>query len=247
MQRDVQRHAGLAHTGTRSDQDQFTSVQAEDGFVQIGQAGRQTGDAPAAARRLRQARIHALDHHGHRLQAADIASLPQGIDLPLRRFEHGVRLAGAFEDHIVDLVRRDVQVAQQRLVAHDCRVLEHVCRRRRNLHDLHQILLRGVLAVYAAHLHLLQHGDGVDALPVGEHGEDRVKNVAVRLNIKFVGLDLVDHIRDAGRVDQHRADDRLLRRGGVGRLSAKQLLHDVCLPWDYLSSMTSTLTVPVIS
>ena len=249
MQRDVERKARLAHAGARGDEDQLARVQAEDRLVQIRQTGRQTGDAAAAARRLGEVCVHALDDHADRLQAADIASLPQRIDLALGRLEHGVRTARAFKDHGVDLIGRGVQIAQQCLIAHDGRVLEHVRRRGRDLHDLHEILLGRILE-HAAHLHLFEHRDRVHALPVGEHGEDGVKNIAVGLNIKFVGLDLLDHIRDAARVDEHRADDCLLRRSGMGRLSAKQLLHDGSLPRlraVYLSSMTSTWIVPVTS
>ena len=171
------------------------------------------------------------------------------IDLALGRLEHGVRSAGTLKDHGVDLIGRRVQVAQQRLIAHDGRVLEHVRSRGRDLHDLHEVLLRRVL-VHTADLHLLEHRDRVHALPVGEHGEDGVKNIAVGLNIKFVGLDLFDHVRDAARVDEHRTDDCLLRRSGMGRLSAQQLLHDGSLPRlraVYFSSMTSTWIVPVTS
>ena len=249
MQRNIERHARLAHAGAGRDEDQLARVQAEDRLVQIRQAGGKAGDAPAAARRLGEVCIHALDDHTDWLQTADVTSLPERIDLALGCLEHGVRPAGALKDHVVDLVGRCVQIAQQRLIAHDGRILEHVRRRRRDLHDLHEVLLRRVL-VHAADLHLLKHRDGVHTLPIGEHGEDGVKNVAVDLNIKFVGLDLFDHVRDAARVDEHRTDDCLLRRSGMGRLSAQQLLHDGSLPRlraVYFSSMTSTWIVPVTS
>ena len=249
MQRDVERKARLAHAGTRGDEDQLARVQTEDGLVQIRQTGRQTGDAAAAARRLGEVCVHALDDHADWLKTADVAPLTQRIDLALGRLKHGVRTARTLKDHGVDLIGRCVQIAQQRLIAHDGRVLEHVRRRGRDLHDLHEVLLRRVLE-HAAHLHLFEHRDRVHALPIGEHGEDGVKNVAVGLNIKFVGLDLLDHIRDAARVDEHRTDDCLLRRSGMGRLSAKQLLHDGSLPRlraVYFSSMTSTWIVPVTS
>ena len=249
VQGNVERKARLAHAGTGRDEDELARVQTENRLIQIRQAGGKAGDAPAAARRLGEVCIHALDDHADRLQAANIASLPERIDLALGRLEHGVRSAGTLKDHGVDLIGRRVQVAQQRLIAHDGRVLEHVRRRGRDLHDLHEVLLRRVL-VHTADLHLLEHRDRVHALPVGEHGEDGIKDIAVGLNIKFVGLDLFDHVRDAARVDEHRTDDCLLRRSGMGRLSAQQLLHDGSLPRlraVYFSSMTSTWIVPVTS
>ena len=249
VQGNVERKARLAHAGTGRDEDELARVQTENRLIQIRQAGGKAGDAPAAARRLGEVCIHALDDHADWLQAADIASLPERIDLALGRLEHGVRSAGTLKDHGVDLIGRRVQIAQQRLIAHDGRVLEHVRSRGRDLHDLHEVLLRRVL-VHTADLHLLEHRDRVHALPVGEHGEDGVKNIAVGLNIKFVGLDLFDHVRDAARVDEHRTDDCLLRRSGMGRLSAQQLLHDGSLPRlraVYFSSMTSTWIVPVTS
>ena len=249
VQGNVERKARLAHAGTGRDEDELARVQTENRLIQIRQAGGKAGDAPAAARRLGEVCIHALDDHADWLQAADIASLPERIDLALGRLEHGVRSAGTLKDHGVDLIGRRVQIAQQRLIAHDGRVLEHVRSRGRDLHDLHEVLLRRVL-VHTADLHLLEHRDRVHALPVGEHGEDGVKDIAVGLNIKFVGLDLFDHVRDAARVDEHRTDDCLLRRSGMGRLSAQQLLHDGSLPRlraVYFSSMTSTWIVPVTS
>ena len=194
-------------------------------------------------------RVDAVHNLRHRHQPADNAVLPERIDLLFAEIEHIPGLARAGGRGLDRFLAHGDNVAEQRLVAHDGGVFEHVRRRGRDLHDLHEILLGRILE-HAAHLHLLEHRDRVYALPVGEHGEDGVKNIAVGLNIKFVGLDLLDHIRDAARVDEHRADDCLLRRSGMGRLSAKQLLHDGSLPRlraVYLSSMTSTWIVPVTS
>ena len=93
VQGDVERHARLTHAGTCRDEDEFTRVQAEDRLIQIRQTGSQTGDAPAAARRLGEVCIHTLDDHADRLQAADVASLPERVDLALGRLEHSVRPA----------------------------------------------------------------------------------------------------------------------------------------------------------
>ena len=257
MQRHVQRDGGLAHAGAPGHQDQFGVVQAEDRPVQIGKAGRHTGDLVARGR----SRVHllkdVLHDLGDRLQPADGTALPQGIDLALRGLELGLRLAGLLIDEIVDLIRRLAQPAQQRTVAHDGRVLQHVCRRWRDAHDLGHVALAVVL-VDAAHAHLREHRHRVDRLAVGKHRVDRLVDVAVELDIKFIGFQPLQHIRHALGVDQQRADDRLLRRGGIGYLPAQQFIHSlslaaVCPPGPtapervLYPSTTSTLIAPLTS
>ena len=170
-------------------------------------------------------RVDPLDDHGDRLQSADIAALPELIDLALRRFEHGIGLARSLSHEGLDLIGCLLQIAQQRLIAHDGGVLEHVRRRGREVHDLHEIRLRRPLAEHAAHLHLIHDGDGVDLLAEGEHAEDRLKDLAVGLDIKFFCPHLVDDVRHAGGIDQHGADDRLLGGSVMGGLSSQKFFH----------------------
>ena len=188
---------------------------------------------------------HGLHHGGDGHQPADAAALAQRVDAALGGLEHGVGLARALVDHLVDLVGGLAQTAQQRPVAHDGRVLEHVRRGGRDAHDLGQVLLAVVL-IHAADLHLVQHRDRVDRLRVREHGVDRLVNAAVEREIELVRLQLFQHLRHAPGVDEHGADDRLLRRGGVGHLPAQQFIHEP-YPLASQASMTRRLILPLVS
>ena len=224
--REIERHTRFALTGTGGDEDQLALLEAHGDLIEIGHAGAEAGNAAAVHRGVREGGIHPLDDHGNRLQSADVAALTQLIDLALRGLEDGIGLARALGDEGLDLIGGLLQIAQQRLIAHDGGILEHVRRRGRETHDLHEILLGGRLAEDAAHLHLIHDGDGVDLLAEGEHAEDRLKDLAVGLDIKFFCPHLVDDVRHTGGVDQHGADDRLFRSRVVGGLTTEKLFHE---------------------
>ena len=56
---------------------------------------------------------------------------------------------------------------------------------------------------------------------VGEHGVNCLVNVPVELEIELVRAQFLHNLGDAAGVNQHGADDRLLRRGGVGYFAFK--------------------------
>ena len=241
----VQGDAGFAHAGTSGNQDQLRFVQAQGHPVQIRKARADTGDLLPGGCRLGQGVKHVLHHCGYRHQAAHVPTLAQGIDPPLSGFQHGLRLAGAFIHHVVDLVGGFPQTAQQGPVTDNGGVFQHVCRRGRDAHHLRHVALIALL-VHAPNLHLVQHGHRVDGLAVGEHGVDGLIDIPVELDIKLIGLQLFQHLGDTPGINEHGADHSLLRRGGVGRLSAKQLVHRLNLFNNYPST-TSTFTFPLIS
>ncbi len=211
---EVQSHAGLAHAGTPGGKDQLGLVEAEDRAVQIRQACGQAGDLVAGVRGLVELVEYVLHHGGDGQQTAHVPPAAQGVDLLLGDFQRGVRLAGALIDEGVDLVRRLAEPPEQRAVPHDGRVLKDVGRRGRDPHDLRHVALTA-FGPDAPHLHLIQHGHRVDGLAVGEHGEHGLIDVAVELRVELVRFQMLQHLGDAARVDEHGADDRLLRRGGV--------------------------------
>ena len=86
---------------------------------------------------------------------------------------------------------------------HDLRVLLRVRRRRRDLHELHDVLRGGLLVVDAALAHLVQHR-------IAEHFVDRLEDIAVGLEIEILRAHRADHVVDAAAVDQDRAEHRLL-------------------------------------
>ena len=223
--REIERHTRFALARAGSDEDQLALFEAHGDVIKIGHAGRKAGDVAAVHRGIRKGGIHPLDDHGDRLQSADIAALTELIDLALRRFEHGIGLARSLGHEGLNLIGCLLQIAQQRLIAHDGGVLEHVRRRGREVHDLHEIRLRRPLTVNASHLHLIHDGDGINFLAEGEHAEDRLKDLAIGLDIKFFCPHLVDYVRHTGGIDQHGADDRLLCGRVMWGLSSQKFFH----------------------
>ena len=190
---------------------------------------------------------HILKHLIERQQSADGPILAQRVYLLLGQRQRAFGLAGPGIHKVADLARRRAQIAQQRLIAHDGTVIEHIGRRGRDVHQLKKILL-GVFVPRTAQLHLVEHRDRVDALAEREHGEYRFVYLAVLVDIKFVGLDLLDHIRHAAGVDEDRAEYGLFGLRGIRHPAAKQFLHgEIPAFCFYLSSITSTWTVPLIS
>ena len=223
-ERHVQRDARFTHTGSGGHKDKLGFIEAESHPVKVGKAGRDAGDLVSGGRGLGQLIKHALHDRGHRHKSADIAPLTQRVYAPLRGFEHRLRFAGALVDHAVYLVRRFAETAQQRAVAHYRGILHDVCRRRRDAHDLGDVRVV-ILLIHAPDLHLVKHCDGVDGLPVGEHGVHCLINIPVELHIELIRLQLFQHLRDAPGVYEHRAYDRLLRRCGVRCFFAQQFVH----------------------
>ena len=83
--------------------------------------------------------------------------------------------------------------------------------------------------VNAAHLHLIEHRHRVDGLGEGEHGEDRFKDLPVLRQIEIRAAHRRHNVRQAGRVDQARAEHRLFRFRGPGHPPSEQFFHPLLL------------------
>ena len=170
---------------------------------------------------------HALQHDADRLHALRASAAAHGIDLLLRRVQDARGSAAAVLHHGGDLAGSRVNRAHERLVAHDVGILHHVCGGRRYLHELNEIVSRGILVVCAVFLHLARDSHPVDRLGVNEHAVDRLKDLAVLPQIKVVRTQLLHHVLNAVGVDKHRAEHRLLRFKRMRHLTVEQFLHDL--------------------
>ena len=228
VQADIERDSRLAHTGTGCDQNQVSLVQAVDLAVKIVKSGRQAGDLAAGGRQLFQPVVD-VDHDlADVLQAVTSVAAPERIDLFLRNLEHFLRRADAVVDHFRDFRRCGRQRAQERLVMHDRAVLLDIGGGRRDLQQLRDVIIAALLVIHAALFHLIEYGNRVDLFREVEHRIDRLVDLTVLPEIKIVRLQHTDHVRHAALVDQHRAENGLLRLQCLRGLPLKQFLIHRC-------------------
>ncbi len=110
-----------------------------------------------------------------------------------------------FEGVLLNLAARIRQLAQQALVTHDADVLVDIPRTRRDLHQLKEIRAAAGLVVVAHAREHIQNGYRVNTLCTVEHRVDSLKRCACFLPRKIIGAHLLDDLRNAIRIDQHRA------------------------------------------
>ena len=224
MQQDVQGEGGLAHAGAGGQQDQVGFVQTGDGRVHVGQAGGQAGDRLFAGGQLVEALVHVEDDAGDVLQALGGAALPDGVDALLGGLQHLAGGAGALLDHGGQVSRGLGDAPQQGLVLDDGGILLYVGRRRRDLHQLENIVAGGVFVIYPVQAHVLQHRHRVDGLGEIEHGIDGLIDLPVLPQIEVLAFQGFDDLRHAAGVNEHGAQHALLGLHAVGHLPRQKLL-----------------------
>ena len=111
---------------------------------------------------------------------------------------------------------------------HDRAVLLDIGGGRRDLQKLCDVIIASLLVIHAALFHLIEYGNGVDLFREVEHRIDRLIDLTVLPEIKIVRLQHTDHVRHAALVDQHRAENGLLRLQCLRGLTLKQLLIHRC-------------------
>ncbi len=223
IQCNIQCKGGLAHAGPGGQQNQVRLVQARDLLVHGRKACGQARQVVVALAHLSQAVQHLRQHlpQGHHVLGA--LAPADSVDLLLRRLQDFGGLAHALLHHGGDLGSGLGHAPQQRLVPDDGRVLHHIGAGGGDLHQLGQIRTGGILVVGARLLHLLTDGNAVDGFGIGEHGVDGLKNLPVLPEVKIRRPELVHHILDAIRVDEHGAQDSLLPLQRVGHLPQEKV------------------------
>ena len=146
--------------------------------------------------------------------------LAEAVDLFFGGLEHLLRGADALLYHGGDLIRRCAQVPHECLVVDNCAVLLDVGGGGRDLQELGNVMIRVRLVIHAALFHLIEHGDGVNVLREVEHRIDRLEDLAVLLQVKFIRLQKRNDIRHAPLVNEHGAEHRLLRLERLRHLTA---------------------------
>ena len=198
-------------------------VQAGDGPVQIGQAGGQAWDGRLAGGQLGEPVVHIDEDVGDGDEPPGGPALADGIDPLLRGLQDVLPRLRSLLDQGGEIACGLGHPAQQSLVLQDPDVLHHVGRGGGGVHELEQIAPGGVLVVHPVLLHVLQHRHWVDGEGVIEHGVDGIVDLPVLPYIEVVGPQLVDDLRHAPGVDEHRAQHRLLRLHTVRHLPEQQL------------------------
>ena len=176
------------------------------------EAGRHAGDVAVRLGALVQLGVQVGNDLAELGQALDLAPLPDAVNALLGQLRDAGGLAVRLEGVLLDLRARVRQLAQQALVAHDAHIFAHIARARRDLHQLEQVRAAARLVIIAHAREHIEHRDRVDALRAVEHGVNGLKDALVLVRIKVVRAHLLDDLGDAVRVDQHRTEQRLLRR-----------------------------------
>ena len=175
------------------------------------EAGGHTRDVAVRLHALIQLGIEIRDDVFELGKALDLASLPDVVDTLLGKLSNARGIALPGNGVLLDFASGVRQLPQQALVAHDAHIFRHVPRAGRDVHELKQIGAAAGLVVVARARQLVEHGYRVDALRAVEHRINDLKDPLVLIGVEVIRAHLLDDLRDTVRIDQHRAEKRLLR------------------------------------
>ena len=136
VERDIERKRGLAHAGTRRNQNQV-------GFIQAGQRGVQRMEARGHTRDIT-VRLGTLVQFGIQIgnnlaefgQAFDFAPLPDAVNALLSKLRDAGCFAAGLQRVLLDFATRIRKLAQQTLVAYNAHIFAHIACARRHIHQL---------------------------------------------------------------------------------------------------------------
>ena len=218
---DVQRKAGLAHTGAGRKDDEVAAAKTGEHRIQQAEPG---GDA------LVFIRIRAADllqvgqglHHagGKRRQRAGIAAGADLINTLLRVFQQqiSVRLISGI---LQDVLCHPHQLAHQILFLHDLGVGLHIGDAGHRLGKAGQVDLCFVgTGEHAVRDHRVQQGNKVDGLVGGEQPQHFGVNLRVLPGIEHLRPDDLYQIGEGLGFEQHRAQHALLCLHVIGQVDA---------------------------
>ena len=120
--------------------------------------------------------------------------------------------------------------AQQGFICNDLRVLLGVGGGGGDIQNLQQVVSGFFFIVYAGLLHLIHDRDRVNVHGIVEHGVDGGEDVLILLEIKIVGLDLLQHVSNTAGINEHGANDCLLGLQRMGHLPGQQFIHAASPP-----------------
>ena len=225
VEKNVQCHGGLAHTGAGRQKDKVGFVETGDGGVHTGQAGGQSGDGGVAGGKLGQTVIDRQNDRGDMLQPLGGTALPQAINALLGQVQSLVGGGGAFPDHIGDGPGGISHLAQKGFVPDDLDILLHVGGGGGDVHELADVVVGGGLVVDPGLLHLIQHSYRVHSLGEVKHGADGLVDLLVLPEIEILRLQLLDDLGDTPLINEDGTQHCLFRLNGVGHLPGKQFVH----------------------
>jgi hypothetical protein len=214
--RDVHHQRRLPHRGAGGDDDQIAVLESGRHLVEVAVARRDAGEAGS---RLLQP-LDVLERRPQDLLDPDeplaLVALRDLEDARLGLVEDLLDFALALLVDVADDLRGRVdQAPQQRLLAHDARVVLDVGGGRHRVEELRQVLQAADAVELAGLLELLADRDHVDHVPALEEPGHRPEHPAVGLTEEHRVVDVLDGARDRVAVDQHPAEHRDLgfRRG----------------------------------
>ena len=209
--RDVQHEARLPHRRTRRDDDEVRRLKPGRHLVEIGEAGRHAGDQLLA-------RVQLLDRLEARLR--QIAQRHEAVaDLVVGDRED--RVLGLIEDDVgvllglvgrrENLVRREDQAAERRLLLDDPRVVLDVGRPRHAVDERRDVGRAADLVELARAAELLLERDEIDRVAALGELDHLVEDAAVRVAEEIAGVDDLGGEVERVVVEQDRAEHGALR------------------------------------
>ena len=138
------------------------------------------------------------------LQPLAVPALPDRVYFLFRRFQDVRRFAQPFLYHSRNFVRGYGDAPEHRLVQNNTCVFHHIGGRRRDFHQLEQIVPGHVFLVQSQNPHLFQHRDRVNGFGIVKHGVDGFKDLPILGEIEIVRFELFYDLRDTVWLYEHR-------------------------------------------
>ena len=208
---DVEHQAGLAHRRARRDDDQVAGLQAARLAIDVVEAGRHAGDEGLVLEQLLDLREALADQRAHRHEAGLDAVFGDREDRALGLVEDQVGFLIGFVGGAEDLVRREDQVAERRLLLDDLRVVLDVGRARHAVDERRDVGRAAHFLEVAGALELLLERDEIDRLAALRQIEHAIEDAAMRVAKERLRIDHRRRDVEGVVVDQDRAEHRSLR------------------------------------
>ncbi len=217
--------AGFAHAGPPGQDDQIALLHAAQGLVQQGEARGHAHQVALVAGEEVDA-VHHIPHHradGHQLPVD--AAFADAKDQLLGPIHHVIHIVAFVVGQLGDATGGVDQTAQDGRALDDAGVVVHIDGRGRAVDQLGDIGRAADLFQATAALQLVHQGDKVRRLPPLVEQQHGLVDPGVALPEKVLGAQEVGDLDDGVRVDEQRAQHRLLGLHVGRRRLQRSLAH----------------------
>ena len=233
----------FTHTGSRADDDKVAFAKTDECAVEGRISCRCSRCGGFIAREKVKTRIGSADGFTDMHKALIFTALRDGKDLLLGAVDDILDLALRCECHFTNFVRCADERAQKALFADDLCIVQYVCGGRNGFRNDLDIFFAFFFVVYTARNECINERYKVDLSAFREKIVHGVKNFAVLLEIKILRAENFSKVGKAVRVDQDRAENRLLRFQGAWEISLDVCHKNLRFYNDFGAYLSETTTV----